>query len=34
MSDKIQKGVVTRMGYISVNDMKVVKRADGTVIAK
>lgn len=34
MSDKIQKGVVTRMGYISVNDMKVIKRADGTVIAK
>ncbi|MGT2749911.1 phosphate ABC transporter substrate-binding protein PstS family protein [Streptococcus orisasini] len=34
MSDKVQKSIVTRMGYISVNDMKVVKSADGTVTAK
>ncbi|EHJ52373.1 phosphate ABC transporter substrate-binding protein PstS family protein [Streptococcus macacae] len=34
LSDKIQKGVVTKMGYISVKDMKVVKSADGTVKPK
>ena len=34
MSDEIQKGVVEHMGYISVNEMKVTKSADGTVTAK
>ncbi|WP_317335559.1 phosphate ABC transporter substrate-binding protein PstS family protein, partial [Streptococcus orisratti] len=34
MSDEVQKGIVTGMGYISVNDMKVIKSADGTVTAK
>lgn len=34
MSDDVQNGVVAGMGYISVNDMKVVKSADGTVTAK
>ncbi|QEY07811.1 phosphate ABC transporter substrate-binding protein PstS family protein [Streptococcus ratti] len=34
MGDKVQKSIVPRMGYISVNDMKVVKSADGTVTAK
>lgn len=34
MSDEVQKGIVVSMGYISVNDMKVVKSADGTVTEK
>ncbi|MGT2950140.1 phosphate-binding protein [Streptococcus cuniculi] len=34
MSDKVQKGIVVDMGYISVNDMKVTKSADGTVKEK
>ncbi|MEW4353950.1 phosphate ABC transporter substrate-binding protein PstS family protein [Streptococcus pneumoniae] len=34
MSEKVQKGVVVDMGYISVNDMKVTKTADGTVKEK
>jgi len=33
LSDDVQKGVVTRMGYISINDMKVSKDADGNVTA-
>lgn len=34
MSDTVQKGIVVDMGYISVNDMKVTKTADGTVKEK
>ncbi|HFI0105225.1 TPA: phosphate ABC transporter substrate-binding protein PstS family protein [Streptococcus suis] len=34
MSDEVQNGVVESMGYISINDMKVVKSADGTVTEK
>lgn len=34
MSDEVQNGVVAGMGYISINDMKVVKSADGTVTTK
>ncbi len=34
MSDEVQKGIVESMGYISINDMKVVKSADGTVTEK
>ena len=34
MSDEVQNGIVKQMGYISVNDMKVTKSADGTVTAK
>ena len=34
ISDEVQKGIVEQMGYISVNDMKVTKSADGTVIEK
>lgn len=34
MSDKVQKGIVVDMGYISVNDMKVTKSADGIVKEK
>lgn len=34
MSDKVQNGIVKQMGYISVNDMKVTKSADGTITAK
>ena len=33
LSDDVQKGVVTSMGYISINDMKVSKDADGNVTA-
>nr|WP_275582109.1 phosphate ABC transporter substrate-binding protein PstS family protein [Streptococcus loxodontisalivarius] len=34
LSDTVQKGIVESMGYISINDMKVTKSADGTVTAK
>ena len=34
MSDEVRHGIVKQMGYISVNDMKVTKSADGTVTAK
>ncbi|MFM0584218.1 phosphate ABC transporter substrate-binding protein PstS family protein [Streptococcus suis] len=34
MSDEVQDGIVESMGYISINDMKVVKSADGTVTEK
>lgn len=34
MSDEVQKGIVESMGYISINDMKVVKSADGIVTEK
>lgn len=34
MSDKVQKGIVEQMGYISVNNMQVTKSADGTVTEK
>lgn len=34
MSDEVQNGVVESMGYISVNDMKVTKDADGNVTEK
>lgn len=34
MSDEVQNGIVKQMGYISVNDMKVIKSADGTITAK
>ncbi|NQN52686.1 phosphate ABC transporter substrate-binding protein PstS family protein [Streptococcus suis] len=34
MSDEVQNGIVESMGYISINDMKVVKSADGTVTEK
>ena len=34
MSDEVQNGIVKQMGYISVNDMKVTKSADGTITAK
>ena len=34
MGDEVQNGIVKQMGYISVNDMKVTKSADGTVTAK
>ena len=33
LSNDVQKGVVTSMGYISINDMKVSKDADGNVTA-
>ena len=33
LSDDVQKGVVTSIGYISINDMKVSKDADGNVTA-
>lgn len=33
LSDDVQKGVVTSMGYISINDMKVSKDSDGNVTA-
>lgn len=31
MSEEVQEGIVVTMGYISINDMKVVKSADGTI---
>ncbi|HEM3474249.1 TPA: phosphate ABC transporter substrate-binding protein PstS family protein [Streptococcus suis] len=34
MSDEVQNGIVESMGYISINDMKVVKSADGMVTEK
>ncbi|HEM4523513.1 TPA: phosphate ABC transporter substrate-binding protein PstS family protein [Streptococcus suis] len=34
MSNEVQNGIVESMGYISINDMKVVKSADGTVTEK
>lgn len=34
LSEEVQKGIVPSMGYISVNDMKVVKTADGKVTPK
>ncbi|WP_105152830.1 phosphate ABC transporter substrate-binding protein PstS family protein [Streptococcus suis] len=34
MSDEVQNGIIESMGYISINDMKVVKSADGTVTEK
>lgn len=34
MSNEVQNGIVKQMGYISVNDMKVTKSADGTITAK
>jgi len=34
ISDEVQNGIVKQMGYISVNDMKVTKSADGTITAK
>ncbi|MFM0622143.1 phosphate ABC transporter substrate-binding protein PstS family protein [Streptococcus suis] len=34
ISDEVQNGIVESMGYISINDMKVVKSADGTVTEK
>lgn len=34
MSDEVQNGIVESMGYICINDMKVVKSADGTVTEK
>lgn len=34
MSDEVQDGIVAGMGYISMNDMQVVKSADGTVTSK
>lgn len=33
-SDKVQSSIVQHMGYISINDMKVVKDAEGKVIPK
>ncbi|KXT79632.1 Phosphate ABC transporter, periplasmic phosphate-binding protein PstS [Streptococcus sp. DD11] len=33
LSDDVQKGIVSSMGYISINDMKVSKDADGNVTA-
>lgn len=34
MTDEVQEGIVVSMGYISMNDMKVVKDADGNVSKK
>lgn len=34
MDDKVQKGVIKKMGYISVKDMTVTKSADGLVTKK
>lgn len=34
MTDEVQEGIVESMGYISINDMRVEKSADGTVTEK
>ncbi|MGT2911853.1 phosphate ABC transporter substrate-binding protein PstS family protein [Streptococcus cameli] len=34
MTDEVQEGIVVGMGYISMNDMKVIKSPDGTVTKK
>lgn len=34
MTDEVQEGIVVSMGYISMNDMKVIKDADGNVSKK
>lgn len=34
MSDEVQEGIVVSMGYISINQMEVVKDANGNVVAK
>lgn len=34
VSDEVQEGIVESMGYISINDMKVTKSADGVVTEK
>nr|WP_307977336.1 phosphate ABC transporter substrate-binding protein PstS family protein [uncultured Streptococcus sp.] len=34
LSDEVQNKIVEKMGYISINNMQVVKSADGTVTAK
>lgn len=34
MSDEVQEGIVVSMGYISINQMEVIKDANGNVVAK